>query len=742
MRDVVEFTKILQPDDQNDDALHDQVSPDGNYAFIVIRKADIDSDTNRYRIQLLDVRPDRLAAQTVPSPVTVFSLNARDDFTYDDAAVQQVKWHGNRTLLFLARLDGPLPQVYSLDVVMRKLVRLTSEKNLIVSYDASQDLGRIVYSVIVPNPPQRKGAHDVVVGSQSFWSVKFGQDDVKAQQRKYQYFVVDAGSGRAPRALGASFPERNGANPTVSMSPDGQWALLPRYEPDRTSTWEGLYPLVAEFSTKLSLGKKMDPLGYFLDAITYVPRRMTAWHLDDGKEQTVVDAPDDAAPNASQFRPDRLWQTATGSVVLAGTMLPAGADGKTSPASHVIEYWPGSGRWADIATLNGRTAGAYATRTGFLVIDGDKHREFQRLPNGAWQESAGETSRNDATAASWSLRTIQGLNLPPDVYAFGPSGEKKPMTRLNPQYDPNAWGTMKPYSWRTAQGREWNGGLMHAAGMDEHGRYPLLIQTYGFDANRFYLDGPFDGASSAFAGRAFLRHGILVLAVPYRASNDTSQDWDPKTFEDFNDGVRSAVEALVKEGRVDPTKVGIIGWSATGERVLRLLTFGDVPLRAATMADANANTLFSYTITYGRMDTTWARKEGSNEGPPFGDGLAGWVRNDSSLHTDCIRAPLRIESYGPNVGNNWDLYALLRRQYKPAEMIVIPTGAHSLGAPGDRMASLQGNVDWFGFWLAGQTRTEPLWAAETQASVASQYARWQQMQTLHKADEARPPCAR
>jgi dipeptidyl aminopeptidase/acylaminoacyl peptidase len=206
--------------------------------------------------------------------------------------------------------------------------------------------------------------------------------------------------------------------------------------------------------------------------------------------------------------------------------------------------------------------------------------------------------------------------------------------------------------------------------------------------------------------------------------------------------VHNAVDALVKDGRVDPAKVGIIGWSATGERVLNLLSFGDVPLRAATVADSDANTLFSFTVTYGKMDTTWARKERINEGQPFGDKLASWVRNDPSLHTDCIRTPLRIETYGRNVGNNWDLHALLRRQYKPAEMIVIPTGAHSLGAPGDRMASLQGNVDWFGFWLAGQTRTDPLAAWETKESVASQYARWQQMQTLQEADEARPHCIR
>jgi len=112
------------------------------------------------------------------------------------------------------------------------------------------------------------------------------------------------------------------------------------------------------------------------------------------------------------------------------------------------------------------------------------------------------------------------------------------------------------------------------------------------------------------------------------------------------------------------------------------------------------------------------------------------------LHTDCVHAALRIETYGPWVLNNWDVYALLRRQYKPAEMIVIPDGTHSLLTPGDRMASLQGNVDWYAFWLAGKTRTAPLLASETTESVAAQFARWRKMATLKTADDARPHCVR
>jgi len=50
-----------------------------------------------------------------------------------DPAVQDVHWHGDQTLVFLARLDGKSLQVYSLDVPDRKLVQLTHEANPIVS---------------------------------------------------------------------------------------------------------------------------------------------------------------------------------------------------------------------------------------------------------------------------------------------------------------------------------------------------------------------------------------------------------------------------------------------------------------------------------------------------------------------------------------------------------------------------------------------------------------------------------
>jgi hypothetical protein len=160
------------------------------------------------------------------------------------------------------------------------------------------------------------------------------------------------------------------------------------------------------------------------------------------------------------------------------------------------------------------------------------------------------------------------------------------------------------------------------------------------------------------------------------------------------------------------------------------------------MVDGDANTLFSMTITYGVLDGIQLKKERLNEGAPFGDTLNRWIRNDPSLHTNCIQAALRFEAYGPEVHNNWDIYALLRRQYKPVEMIVIPAGAHALSRPSERMISLQGNVDWYRFWLKGEKRTELALPKETARDLTDQYARWNQMAEMKAAASGKPGCVR
>jgi dipeptidyl aminopeptidase/acylaminoacyl peptidase len=742
--EVVEFTRILQPSDGDPEALRTQVSPDQRQAFIVTRQADVRRKLNRYRILLLDLDPERLAQGRPAPPRVVLSVDARADDAYGEPFIRAVRWADARTLVLLARMADAPAQVYRLDVATRRLVQLTHETHPIVSFAFSDDLRRVLYAVQWPNPPLAEGAYSVVVGNQSFWSVKFGRHDLRSQHRLYRYFVADSGSRRPPRPLGEVFGEGSSAEPEVSLSPDGRWALLPHYEPQRQLEWAQRYPLVAEATNRYGPSLGIDPLGYFSRPSGYVARRMVAYRLDDGRAQAALDAPDDALPGGGQRRQDRLWQRDGRSVVLAGTHLPFDPSRPATSGSHIVEYWPDSGRWSVIAALAGRLQEAHPWgHGGFVAIDGERRRCFERRADGGWQEVAENPADPARTAGGWRLHVDEGLNQPPDLVAVA-GGRSVRLTALNPQFAAASWGTMRPFAWRDAQGRQWDGGLMAGAeAADGGGRRPLVIQTYGFVPNRFYLDGPNVslGYTSGFAGRAFLREGLLVLAMPWRATNVAPIN-EREAVQAFIDGVRGAVDALVAQGLVDPARVGLMGWSATGERVLNLLAFSGLSIRAASLLDGDANTLFAMAVTYGASDGIWIRTQRINDGLPFGPTRGHWLHNDPSLHTDCVTAALRIETYGPWVLNNWDIYALLRRQYKPAEMVVIPGGTHSLSRPAERMVSLQGNVDWYRFWLKGEERTQAVLPTETAGSLRAQYARWREMETLRQADVAKPRCAR
>lgn len=760
--DVVAFTRIVLPGNASQEALNEQVSPDGSQVFIVTRRADIRADRNRYQILLVRLGAEHLARAGLPRPRALISLQAVDDNNSAYPALQDVRWASPRTLVFLWKPKGSAFQVHKVDTMTGQITQLSASPFGVVSYALSEDQRRLVYAAPHPNPPLAAGAHSVVVGNQSFWTVKFGQHDLRAQQRQLQYFVTDIGKRRAPRTLGGPFAEANRWVPRLSISPDGRWALLPRFEPERQLDWGRQYPLVAETTTKSGPALTTDPLSYFSRPGSYVVRRLVAYRLADGREQTIVDAPDDSLPANGQMRVDRLWQDGGRSVVIAGTHLPLPQGGQgleaSDPlrASHVIEYWPDTGRWAVVARLKGRLGGARALPgQGFVLTDAGQHRQFKRRPGGGWLEVAAADGAGDAAGAgngadgaparAWTLRIDESLNQPPDLVAelTGPGRSRRvQLTELNPQFGA-AWGSMRPYSWTDSAGRTWQGGLMVPTGFTPGRPQALVIQTYGFSPTRFYLDGSntHDGFTSGFAGRAFLREGLLVLAMPFYDTRGTPASAS-LAIQDFMKGVSGAIDALVAEGLVDRERIGIMGWSATGERVLNQLTFSDAPIRAASIADGDANTVFSLAVTYAANDGIQARKEHTNEGPPFGPSLMRWVRNDPALHTDCISAALRIETYGPWVLNNWDIYALLRRQYKPVEMVVLPSGTHGLMTPSDRMVSLQGNVDWFRFWLKDEQRTVPVLDGETPATLQAQYGRWQQMAGLKIADAARPVCAR
>jgi hypothetical protein len=112
----------------------------------------------------------------------------------------------------------------------------------------------------------------------------------------------------------------------------------------------------------------------------------------------------------------------------------------------------------------------------------------------------------------------ESLNEPATLVATDPAiGKSRPIFDPNPQLANISLGSVSVYEWKDSHGRIIKGGLVKPPDYVPGRRYPLVIQTHGFDAKRFFSVG---FSNTANAGRALAARDLIVLQV-HEPSSDT-----------------------------------------------------------------------------------------------------------------------------------------------------------------------------------------------------------------------------
>jgi hypothetical protein len=309
----------------------------------------------------------------------------------------------------------------------------------------------------------------------------------------------------------------------------------------------------------------------------------------------------------------------------------------------------------------------------------------------------------------------QSLNLSPVLWAQDLiTGKSAQLWDPNPQLSNMKLGEATVYRWKDRNGIEWTAGLIKPVDYIPGKRYPLVIQTHGFSDGIFNeaTDGAFP---TAMAARPLASAGIMVLQVP---DNHAKDDITTNEADRHVEGFRSAIAQLTSDGLIDPKRVGVIGFSRTCWYVETALIEYPTMFAAATIADGVDESYMQYHLFDFDSASSRGEFEKINQATPFGEGLKKWLQFAPGFHLDKVRTPLRIEAIGHNsVLVEWELYSSLRALGTPVDLIYIPRGQHILQKPLDRMASQQGNVDWFRFWLNGNEGSDSV--------LAKQYRRWQ-----------------
>ena len=380
--------------------------------------------------------------------------------------------------------------------------------------------------------------------------------------------------------------------------------------------------------------------------------------------------------------------------------------------------------WIVFDAAFGKTDEDVRLRLRWYTAERTEHYQYR---GGHWEpvDARGTPGEHGAPPAPLQVVLKQDLNLPPALWAIDAvTGKSKKLWDPNPELSAMTLGEASVYHWKDSTGNDWSASLIKPVGYEMGQRYPLIIQTHGFhNEHEFITDGAF---TTAFAARPLASAGFMVLETRDRHDHDGTSEEAPNMVRGFE----SAIDALNADGLIDVSKVGIIGFSRTCYYTESALIHAPQRYAAAVMADGVDESYMTYLLWGEGREVR--EQEAIYGTSPFGEGIKKWVEGAPGFSLNRVQSPLLIQAItAPSILQEWEIYASLRLQKKPVEMIYIPEGQHILQKPLERLASQEGTVEWFRFWLQGYE--------DPNQEKAEQYRRWEKLCDMQVSQNPNQP---
>ncbi len=678
-------------------------------------------------------------SSTNPVPRRVATLAAISN----TPVITNVRWlQDSNRIAFLGKKNSPYQQLFVAEVNSGRLTALTRRDLYVSAYDISGNT--IAYCTLSTPRNGHESSNDLVdVTGKGMLSLLYPAAK-KLEDLEEEAFLnypstlhVERGGREIPLSFAFNGKPLKLFIPTLSLSPNGESLITVAPVSQIPINWGGYEPWYKEDFLYLKPGNT-----YALaDDNLWKASQFVLVNLRSGAVSALVDAP---AGRGLAFRaPTKaMWLADGHRAILSNTFLP---DDRASnemestrrhqaPAvamvdiskssiqaiSYLVEPPPQAKEWYRVADVSLNQARKEVTLSYSGVGDqtGVPAPGRYGLKSGEWVSLPKATPEPEEPSDSVEISVYQDLNQPPVLSGQLRGGEASIIWDPNPQLQHLAVANVSLYRWQDKNGTSWSGLLAVPPNFDPKVRYPLVIQTYGYDAKKYFVDGAF---TSGYGGRALVAKGVIVLQSDMSPANEDT----PVEGADQLLIFESAIDKLSASGMVDPRRVGIIGFSRTCYHVLYSLTHRPDLFAAASITDGVNMSYVRYLMSMDTKDFVQETFERINGGIPQGTGLSNWIQSAPGFNLDKVETPLLISALEKGqLLAQWEIYSGLRLLKKPVDMIWLrdENAPHILVQPHHRYASQQRAVDWFDFWLNGREDPEP--------AKAEQYAHWREIRGL------------
>ncbi len=315
------------------------------------------------------------------------------------------------------------------------------------------------------------------------------------------------------------------------------------------------------------------------------------------------------------------------------------------------------------------------------------------------------------------LFTRESFSSSPDLYLTqyaindnpGSNANTIKLTNTNPQQSNYLWGTAELYKWRAYTGRETEGILYKPENFDAKKKYPMIV--YFYERNNQTLNGyrPPAPSPSALNIPFFVSRGYIVFVpdIWYTTGHPGKSAYDY---------IVSGTRALIKQGFVDSTKIGLQGQSWGGYQTAYLIT--QTNLYSAAWAGAPVVNMFS---AYGgvRWESGVTRQMQYEKGQTR-IGATIWekpnlyIENSPLFHLQKVKTPLVIMSNDADGAVPWyqgiEFFTAMRRLNKPVWLLNYNGEAHNLVERKNRKDIQIREQQFFDWLLKGEPA--PKWITE------------------------------
>jgi dipeptidyl aminopeptidase/acylaminoacyl peptidase len=365
--------------------------------------------------------------------------------------------------------------------------------------------------------------------------------------------------------------------------------------------------------------------------------------------------------------------------------------------------------------------------TDFIDHDG-----LMRFPAGSKSDALGNIAGHLSACAfnldlSFGACSRENIGLAPELVSVSPvTGKAEILDRPNARYDQIEPLRTVPGHWVNRFGYQNTGYITYPRHYVSGNKYPAIVVTHSRDAGNKFLQ---DALQWEFPIQVFAERGYFVLSVnePAPHSDDPNTHIPTESqsgiarqqfIQAYNPlaSLEAAAGALVDSGDVQPSEIGIAGYSRGSDMTRFAISHSSV-FSAASSAN---NSFFDASVYWAGSEFVRNAYKELLGGSPFDPrAYPNYLEFSPSARAKEFAGPLLQQFSVVESTYALELDQLLKDSRVPTELFLFSSEAHLFWNPRHRAAAMAQNLEWFDYWLLG--RRDP------DMKKVQQYARWDEM---------------